>query len=270
MVSPFPGMDPYLEAYWGDVHTSLCTYARDQLRPQLPRELRVRVEEYVAVGSDAGPEGGFYPDVQVTQPPRDSSGPGETAAAGVAAEPLIVPMQTEPETLREVHILDRSRGDRLVTAIEFLSPSNKRHAAGRAAYVKKQQAFLEGGVNLVEIDLLRSGPYVLAVPVQNVPDDYLAPYRICVVRAAHAERAEVYRVSLRELLPAIRIPLRENDPDAYLPLQNLIDQAYENGQYDDIDYAADPAPPLSPSDAEWADTLLKEQGRRESPTREEG
>ena len=47
MKSPFPGMDPYLESYWGDVHTSLVTYARDQLRPQLPKDLRVRVEEHV-------------------------------------------------------------------------------------------------------------------------------------------------------------------------------------------------------------------------------
>ena len=32
MASPFPGMDPYLEAHWGDIHASLIIYARDQLR----------------------------------------------------------------------------------------------------------------------------------------------------------------------------------------------------------------------------------------------
>lgn len=35
MASPFPGMDPYLEQHWGDVHPSFITYARDQLQPHL-------------------------------------------------------------------------------------------------------------------------------------------------------------------------------------------------------------------------------------------
>ena len=30
--SPFPGMDPYLEQFWRDVHHALITYSRDQLQ----------------------------------------------------------------------------------------------------------------------------------------------------------------------------------------------------------------------------------------------
>ena len=45
MKSPFPGMDPYLEWYWGDVHTRLTTYASNQLAAQLPSDLRVRIEK---------------------------------------------------------------------------------------------------------------------------------------------------------------------------------------------------------------------------------
>ena len=40
MNSPFPGMDPYLERHWGDVHQALVTYIRDQLQPSLPDDLR--------------------------------------------------------------------------------------------------------------------------------------------------------------------------------------------------------------------------------------
>ena len=29
MRSPFPGMDPYLEQFWGDVHHRLITYASE-------------------------------------------------------------------------------------------------------------------------------------------------------------------------------------------------------------------------------------------------
>ncbi len=43
--NPFPGMNPWLEEHWGDVHTSLTTYARDQLQPRLPPGLRARIEE---------------------------------------------------------------------------------------------------------------------------------------------------------------------------------------------------------------------------------
>jgi hypothetical protein len=35
MKSPFPGMDPYLEQHWLDVHHRLATYARDQLQRKL-------------------------------------------------------------------------------------------------------------------------------------------------------------------------------------------------------------------------------------------
>ena len=47
--NPFPGMNPWLESYWGDVHTSLTTYARDMIQKQLPADLLARVEEYLSV-----------------------------------------------------------------------------------------------------------------------------------------------------------------------------------------------------------------------------
>jgi hypothetical protein len=37
MKNPFPGMNPYLEAHWWDVHTSLVPYMRNQLQRNLPR-----------------------------------------------------------------------------------------------------------------------------------------------------------------------------------------------------------------------------------------
>ena len=39
MKSPFPGMDPYLEQSWRDVHAALIIYSRDQLQSQLPEDL---------------------------------------------------------------------------------------------------------------------------------------------------------------------------------------------------------------------------------------
>ena len=56
MKSPFPGMDPYLERYWGDIHTSLIVYARNQLNAQLPDDLQARVEESAGVDIEPRPQ----------------------------------------------------------------------------------------------------------------------------------------------------------------------------------------------------------------------
>jgi hypothetical protein len=45
VTNPLPGMNPWLEAYWGDIHTSLTTYARDAIQVQLPPDLQARVED---------------------------------------------------------------------------------------------------------------------------------------------------------------------------------------------------------------------------------
>jgi len=265
-------MDPYLEARWGDVHTSLVTYARDQLQPQMPRALHVRVEEHITIqiadsgNGKAAQKHGFYPDVRVVERPVGAGTPAPGAADETAvgvAEPLLVPLELEPQTQRSLQIIDTQSGNRVITALEFLSPTNKSDARGRAAYRQKQREFLDARVNLVEIDLLRDGPYILAPPAEVVPLSYLAPYRICVVRASNPDRAEVYHLSLRQRLPVFRIPLRESDRDAHVDLQELIGKAYENGGYDtEIDYRVDPFPALPGEDALWADGLLRQLGRR--------
>src|SRR4029453_13394738 len=39
MKSPFPGMDPYLERHWLDIHTSFVTSSCDSLKQKLPANL---------------------------------------------------------------------------------------------------------------------------------------------------------------------------------------------------------------------------------------
>jgi hypothetical protein len=43
--SRFPGMDPFLESRWPEVHASLIVYARNQINPQLPSDLQANIEE---------------------------------------------------------------------------------------------------------------------------------------------------------------------------------------------------------------------------------
>src|SRR5205814_1850334 len=82
-----PGMDPYLEALWGDVHQRLITYAADQVGAQLPDDLRARVEERVFVEIEAEQSRRIVPDVHVAQYPPVRAGHSQIAegGSGVAA-----------------------------------------------------------------------------------------------------------------------------------------------------------------------------------------
>ena len=262
MPSPFPGMDPYLEAHWGDVHTRLIVYSGDQIRPQLPRELKVRVEEVIGVqGPEEEVRDVFVPDLRVVERQGPVTWAVGSGGAAAVAEPVLVPRTVEPATERSLQIIDSRSGNRLVTTIEILSPSNKLDPEGRSAFRRQQRRLELGDVNLVEIDLLREGGYVLSAPRELVPPSCLGPYRVCVIRAMHRERAEMYPCSLRSRLPTIRIPLRPDDADVTLDLQTLINAAYENGGYEDTDYRQNPRPALEPAEAQWALQWLQQTGR---------
>jgi hypothetical protein len=183
---------------------------------------------------------------------------------GIAlAEPMIVHFE-DSEPLRQgfIEIIDIKSGRRVVTVIEIVSPSNKARGPGRELYLKNQRELREGNVSSVEIDLLGAGNHILAAPLERIPCGQRAPYAACVRRGWKLLQVEYDRLPLRERLPAIAIPLRQTDRDVAIDLQALIDRCYEEAAYDDIDYGEHPDPPLTPTDAQWADALLREQGRR--------
>jgi hypothetical protein len=268
MASPFPGMDPYLERHWGDVHHRLITYASDRLQEILPKNLRARVEERVFVEAREGALRPIVPDVRVVETRRRKR---EVVAApsGLAiAEPLVV--LTDEETSQGfIEIRDASTGHRVVTVIEVLSPANKVPGEGQEKYLQKRQELRDSKVSLVEIDLVRTGRRPLPVPLENLSPSFRTAYHAWVRRGWEAIKVEIYRLPLRERLAMIRIPLRKTDADVPLDLQALIDECYRKGGYEeDIDYQVDPQPPLDPDDARWADALLRKAGRR--PRRRSG
>ena len=256
MSSPFPGMDPYLEAHWRDVHTKVMTYICDQIQDQLPFDLVARVEESVSVDTEDGARL-IAPDVHVVEDFEDAALGVQTESVAVA-EPLIV-LEEVPQTARHVQILDVSSGERVVTAIEVLSPTNKLTLSGREDYRRKQRDYLNAGVNLVEIDLLRGGQHVLAAALEFIPEERRRTYMMSVCTRT---RTKVFGASLREPLPVIPIPLRLTDRDVSLNIQQIIDQVYDRGRYAKLNYQPDPEPPFSSDDAAWVETLLCEKGRR--------
>ncbi len=166
------------------------------------------------------------------------------------------------QKLRFIQILDIGNGGRVVTSIEFLSLANKVSGRGQELHLRKQAQLMDAGVNLVKIDLLRDGDRVMILRPEHIPPHARTTYQIVCWRAHHRKSFEVFRAPRRQPLPIIPIPLREHDPDVPLDLQALIDQVYENAEYDDIDYRADPVPSLSGEDASWADGLLRGRGLR--------
>jgi Protein of unknown function (DUF4058) len=271
MKSPFPGMDPYLERHWGDVHQGLVTYVRDQLQASLPGDLRARMQERVYIESP-GWKHEYYPDVRVIERPLRPTTGGGTALAepGVMteveerapAQPIVIHLDTEPITEGFIEIVDVKSGHRVITSIEVLSPANKHAGEGQRLFLQKREDMTRAGVNTVEIDLLRGGDRVLMIRPEQIPPTHRTDYQVCVWRASQPTAVLVYAAPLRERLPIIGIPLRPSDPEALLDLQAVVEQCYRNGGYDDIDYSDEPEPRLKRADAAWADALLREQGRR--------
>ena len=256
MKSPFPGVDPYLEQHWGDIHTRLMVYISDQISDQLPSDLQARVEESVSVDLDESPRW-IYPDITVVELPDASAAAAVAVANAVITEPTIIPLPNEKPTQRHIEIVDLNSGNRVVTAIELLSPANKQEEAGRSAYRRKQREYIEAGVNLVEIDFIRTGAFVVAAPEGRIPWDMRTPFIICIRCAYRPEHAEIISVALEQPVPNFRIPLRQTDADAVLRLQPLLDDCYLRGRYASIDYTQPSRPKLDDKAAAWAMELIR-------------
>jgi hypothetical protein len=256
-------MDPYLEQHWGDVHSSLVIYVRNQLQKVLPKDLRARVEERVLVTGLSRPRS-LYPDVRVIEAERKSRRAGKSAAGVALAEPVVIELPDELETQTFVEIREVSSRSRLVTVVEVLSPSNKTPGDTQEQYLRKQAALLQAGVSLVEIDLLREGDWIVALPMSALEPSLRTPYRVAVRRGWRRLQADYYPIRLDQRLPRIKVPLRPTDAEVPLDLQSLVERCYEDGGYDDIDYAAEAEPPLPPAAARWAAQLLRRTGHRAS------
>jgi len=261
--NPFPGMNPFFEQRWRDAHTMLIAYLRDALQERLPTDLVAGAEEeIVTIGASERPTT-YRPDVQVREPSLLKE-----PAAVEATPPPPTTLATEPirvffdDAATERWLEIRDITGRLITVLELLSPSNKLESDERDRYCRKRRALVSGGVNVVEIDLVRQGASVFPEVIRNVLRQAGACYGVCVFRAVRPVEREVYPIPLRERLPAIRVPLRPADADVVADLQPLIDQCHERGRYHLLNYRVDLDPPLSSDEAAWVDQVLREHGLR--------
>jgi len=257
-------MDPFLEAHWRDIHAGLVIYARDALQGVLPGSLRARVEESVLLETPEGVgDHPLFPDVRVVEYTSKREMQARPAQSIAVSEPLLVEAEIEPVTERYLEIIDRESGNRVVTVIAFLSPSNKSPGLNHEQYLRKQREICSSDTNLAEIDLNRFGTHTLAFAPPNPKRHARTPYMSCIRRAARRGLAEVYPMPLQQRLPILKVPLRPDDADVPLDLQVLVEQCYRNGGYEGtLNYATDPDPPLFEVDDEWVNEWLFEKGLR--------
>ncbi len=260
MPSPFPGMDPYLEApeIWVDFHNNLASEIQAVLNRALPRRYIARLSPRVVCEIvETGELRAIRPDVAVYRQPTEQ-GTIQTATFVLTAPVESRVAIEEPVRLHSVEILEVGTM-KLVTAIEILSPANKRIGnKARDEYLEKRQELLRAPVHLIEIDLLRSGERMpLETPVPK------AAYYIVLSRRQRRPIVEVWPIQIGEKLPTIPVPLLPPDPDVPLDLNSVVASVYERGAYDRIiDYRQPPPPPLTDEEAQWIDNWLREKNLR--------
>lgn len=277
MPSPFPGMDPYIEMFeWEDFHTRFVVSLCDELAAKLPAGYAARVEQrsYVEVDLEfqepeapSPPRQTIIPDLAVSE---TSEAEYQTSSAETAtllmAEPQVQHLPRKIER-RETYLEIREIGSRkVITALELLSPSNKRAAtdSGRL-YTEKRLAVLESQSHFVELDLLRGGQRILlSVPGLPTGCDYYA----FVSRAERRPDVELYPWKLQDRMPVIPIPLKPEHGHVPLDLQHALMLTYDRARYQNtLDYRQPLSPPLRPGDDGWLRSLLKSPIAVSQPTK---
>lgn len=249
-------MDPFLEGYlWPDVHNELASKIRRQLVPLLQPRYFAHLNVYLV--EDDHPEseiGILYPDVEVM---RDQSGSkAEEPTLPTGGAPPFSPASTSVAFPAPVEVripvveIRNVKDDKLVTAIEILSPVNKK-GSGLEKYRQKRIRLHRAGVHLLEIDLLRRGIRPFQSPHKK------ADYCVALTRAGNL-RTDLWTISLRDPLPVVPVPLLPPDPDIPLDLQRALNEVYDEAGYQiSVDYTSElPPPALSEADKAWLIELL--------------
>ncbi|MEM9009110.1 MAG: DUF4058 family protein [Cyanobacteria bacterium P01_F01_bin.86] len=242
MPNPFPGMNPYLEQpdYWSDFHNQLVAAIARSLVPKLLPKYRVVTDKWVYTLSNALTLAVGRPDVSVQQRP-DQSAPISTttqATTQTTIQPVKVRVPVPVEIQQSYLEVKDAATQAVVTAIEVLSPANKR-SEGHNQYEAKRQQILGSLTNLVEIDLLRAGQSFLLEP-----DAVKSHYRLLVSRAPQRPLADLYAFNVATSIPPFPVPLRPEDDDITLDVQSLVNELYEQLGYDYfIDYSQAPPTP---------------------------
>jgi hypothetical protein len=260
-------MDPWLErpVVFPTVHNGFIIYLLEALNAVLPAGYVATNDARVYVD----PELRRIPDVGVSGPDEPAGGPAGAATTALTRVGMVaVAAGPDPasDPVEEFYLnILSGDDDRLVTVVEVLSPTNKKSGEdGRAEYRHKQRECRAGGVNLVEIDLLRGGAHTTAASEAGLRDAAPAgcDYHVCVTVAGIPREAFVAAFRLADPLPTVAVPLGPGAEPVAIDLQAVFTRCYDAGRYAHLaKYGRrEPDPPLTPDQRVWADAILKAKG----------
>jgi hypothetical protein len=253
-------MDPYIErpTIWADFHDRLIPAISAALQPRLRPKYAALVQDRLYVVESGRP---IRPDVALIESGFQPRGTTAPAAVLELDKPVVFHLSRDEIRQPFVKIVEPAAGNRLVTAIEVLSPDNKTAGAGRKKYTKKREEFWAGGANLVEIDLLRDGKPTLRVKAEQLAD--LPPWCYLAAVTRWPDRQEIYPIALPSRLPRMRIPLLESDPDVPLDLQEVFTRCWQEGPYPEmLRYDGPPPGTMASDDIAWCESQLVQAGFR--------
>jgi hypothetical protein len=250
-------MDPFLEMqpFWSDFAPSFLGELRNALLADLLPRYDVRVEEYLMLTEEDHNFHRLRPDISIASTESWKPAPASPGAGVAVVEPVVSELEYpafEPLTQRRLRVIHRP-SERLVTAIELLSPANKSPGEGGiGTYLEKRAELLTCQCHLIELDLLRGGQRLpMSGPLP--PGDYYA----YIGRLGRKPRVQVVGWPLRLKLPTIPVPLLSEDPELPLDLQAVFQATYEPAFYDRrLPYDRPLDPPLRADDEVWVKQAL--------------
>jgi hypothetical protein len=243
-------MDPFIEDQkWSGFHHMLITELAHVLVTALRPRYEVDPEERIYVETTSDEIHGYRTDVAVTIGPQAVGRTASAAVLDVVPSVHVLPMPDAMEEREPYLVIRKTGGREIVTVVEILSPTNKRHGSdGRREYLKKRHEVLRSTAHLVELDLLLGGERLPTVQPLKATTDYCA----FVCRAEQRPRADVFEWTLHTRLPRIPIPLLPGDADAIVDLQQAFSAVYDRAGYDYALHYHEPIRvPLRAGDDAW-------------------
>ena len=251
-------MDPYLEnpVVWPDFHQWYNTGIAMSLNRLLPAGYVAALDRSVWLSRDDEPDvmRVIRPDVTVTYgEPYDRKLQGSGSGLLLADAPTLVSKLPKSDVKKRSFVKITTIDGRLLTVLELLSPSNKKSGLDREQYLAKHDSYLGSNVNLVEIDLLRSGERLpTGRPVPPTTD-----YYVQIRDGQRRNESAIWAFGVRDRLPTIPVPITAGVDSVVLSLRTVLDRVYEDGRFrDKLHYDRPADPPLRREDAEWVTTLL--------------
>lgn len=221
MPSPLPGMDPFLEAttLWPLFQHGMIMSLGEVLQPSLGDRYRLRTGTRT------------YVNEQV----------------------LFTSIVREEHKEEFLEIRQRS-SDRLVTHLDFISPTNRTTTTGRHYFKARRDEARRASANLVEFDLVLQGQTCLEISTEGLPEyDYV----VSVCRAKQQDRFEIYTTTLQKRLPRIRLPLAADDKEMIVDVQAVFNRCYDRFFPGRVEYAKDPPVLLRDENQRWLAQELK-------------